>query len=94
MSVATKNANAKMIAALDASTEAMVTVEKRKTVDLERLAKFSSIGFFIGGPGLRWWYGVLDKVIKGPNKSILVLKKVGLDQFVFAPLFLVGTITN
>lgn len=69
-------------------------VEKRKTIDIERLAKFSSIGFFIGGPGLRWWYGVLDKLIKGPNKSILVLKKVGLDQFVFAPLFLVSSIDN
>lgn len=65
-------------------------VEKKKKIDIERLAKFSSIGFFIGGPGLRLWYGVLDKVVKGSNKSILVLKKVGLDQFVFAPLFLVS----
>ena len=64
-------------------------VEKKYDLDLVRTIKFGSIGFFIGGPGLRAWYGILDKAVKGKTKSIVTLKKVGLDQIVFAPIFLV-----
>ncbi|KAL1380477.1 hypothetical protein pipiens_014165 [Culex pipiens pipiens] len=47
------------------------------------------------GPGLRKWYGVLDKHVTGRTKATTTLKKVTLDQLVFAPIFLgtlIGTI--
>lgn len=33
------------------------------------------------------WYGYLDK-IKSGSKTIVTFKKVALDQFVFAPIFI------
>lgn len=41
----------------------------------------------IQGPGLRFWYGFLNKHV-GSQGTTVVLKKVALDQLVFAPIFL------
>lgn len=61
-------------------------IEKRSP-DLKRTLKFSSIGFFIGGPVLRLWYGILNKHIGSKGKYVAI-KKVFIDQAVFAPTFL------
>lgn len=76
---------------------AQTFVEKRtlSTIDRMRAVRFFGIGFFIGGPGLRKWYGVLDKHVVGSNKAVTTFKKVALDQIIFAPVFLgtlIGTI--
>lgn len=76
---------------------AQTLIEKRnlKTLDGMRAFRFFGIGFCIGGPGLRKWYGVLDKHITGKTKAVATFKKVALDQLVFAPVFLgtlIGTI--
>lgn len=38
------------------------------------------------------WYGYLDK-IKSGSKTIVTFKKVALDQFIFAPIFIGGLIS-
>ncbi|XP_034943333.1 protein Mpv17 [Chelonus insularis] len=65
-------------------------VEKRKFKDLDfiRTAQFYAIGFCIGGPATRTWYGILDKYI-GSKGNTVVLKKVACDQLLFAPTFIV-----
>nr|XP_004928522.1 protein Mpv17 [Bombyx mori] len=66
-----------------------VIIEKTywRDTDIQRTLKFGSIGFFIGGPALRTWYGVLNKYV-GSQGKIVTIKKVFLDQFLFAPSFL------
>lgn len=39
------------------------------------------------GPPLRFWYGILDKYL-GSNTKTAALKKVAVDQGIFAPFFL------
>lgn len=63
-----------------------------KQVDFKRTIKFSSIGFVIGGPALRFWYGILNRYIGSKGKTVAV-KKVFCDQAVFAPLFLYMLLT-
>ncbi|XP_055546142.1 protein Mpv17-like [Wyeomyia smithii] len=76
---------------------AQTLIEKRKLTGIDgmRAFRFFGIGFCMGGPGLRKWYGVLDKRITGSNKTLNTFKKVALDQLLFAPVFLgllIGTI--
>lgn len=40
------------------------------------------------GPALRFWYGILNKHIGSTGKTV-ALKKVFVDQFVFAPTFII-----
>lgn len=54
---------------------------------LKRTMQFASIGFCVGGPALRFWYGLLNKYI-GASGSKVVLTKVFIDQVIFAPTFL------
>ncbi|CAO1378730.1 unnamed protein product [Diamesa hyperborea] len=63
-------------------------VEKKDNFDVKRCSQFFFIGFAIGGPGLRKWYGVLEKTFNSPNRAANTFKKVALDQVLFAPIFL------
>lgn len=52
--------------------------------------------FHIQGPSVRFWYGVMDKSIKVKSPLHRTLIKVGIDQIIFAPIFialLVSTIS-
>lgn len=64
-------------------------IEKKSVqdTDFRRTIQFSSIGLFVGGPALRFWYGVLNKYV-GSSGATVVLKKVFVDQAVFAPVFI------
>lgn len=42
----------------------------------------------IQGPGLRFWYGLIDSKITTASRSLKTLQKVVVDQLVFAPMFL------
>lgn len=44
---------------------------------------------FAGGLGLRKWYGVLNNTFsKSSNKTANAIKKMAMDQIVFAPIFI------
>ena len=60
-------------------------VEKRgKQHDVRRTIGMSSIGLFVIGPMMRYWYIFLDRAVKGAATSD-ALKKMVIDQTVFAP---------
>ncbi|XP_053601404.1 protein Mpv17 [Plodia interpunctella] len=63
-------------------------IEKKSTdINYKRTLQFTSIGMFVGGPALHVWYGVLHRYIGSAGKSVAI-KKVFVDQCVFAPVFL------
>ncbi|XP_070500048.1 mitochondrial inner membrane protein Mpv17 [Chironomus tepperi] len=67
-------------------------VENKKELDYKRSANFLLIGF-CGGLGLRKWYGALNSTFQGSNKTVCTIKKVAVDQLVFAPVF-IGTLIS
>lgn len=67
---------------------AQQAVEKKgKSHDLMRTTKMTLMGLCVLGPGLRTWYIILDRVVKGAGTSA-ALKKMLLDQTIWAPSFL------
>ncbi|CAH1773320.1 unnamed protein product [Owenia fusiformis] len=63
-------------------------IERKPQLEIKRSARFFCFGAFFGGPVLRGWYGVLDKVVKPKNANLAALGKVSFDQLFFAPCFL------
>ncbi|XP_062520693.1 protein Mpv17-like [Corticium candelabrum] len=53
-----------------------------------RSIKMGTIGLFFTGPVLRFWYIRLDKLVPGTPTLPRVVKRIALDQAIFAPLFL------
>ncbi|XP_071442460.1 mitochondrial inner membrane protein Mpv17-like [Hetaerina americana] len=73
----------------DTVAQTLIEKKKYKEYDFMRTARFFGIGVFIAGPGLKSWYGFLDKhIAKRKTGTTAVLKKVFVDQAVFAPNFL------
>lgn len=70
-------------------------IERRRYTDLDfvRTAKFGCIGFFMVGPTVRTWYGILDKLF-GSKGTTTTLKKVACDQLLFAPIFIATLIST
>ncbi|KAG6453645.1 hypothetical protein O3G_MSEX008252 [Manduca sexta] len=76
-----------LMGAGDITSQTLFEDNSFKHVDYKRSLKFASIGFFIGGPTLRMWYGVLNRHV-GSQGKIVAVKKVLVDQLLFAPSFL------
>ncbi|CAK1599754.1 unnamed protein product [Parnassius mnemosyne] len=76
-----------LMGAGDFISQTVIEKKSVKYVDYKRTLRFSSIGFFVGGPALRAWYGFLNKYIGSKGKAVAI-KKVFVDQFIFAPTFL------
>lgn len=55
--------------------------------------KYESILFIFQGPAVRTWYGILDKYI-GSKGGLVTIKKVAIDQILFAPTFIVVLLTT
>ncbi|XP_073830916.1 mitochondrial inner membrane protein MPV17 [Musca autumnalis] len=66
---------------------AQTFVEKKsfKDVDLIRTAKYGSMGMLFVGPILKYWYGLLDRQIRGKQGVSRALKKMVVDQAIMAP---------
>ncbi|KAI0218367.1 Protein Mpv17 [Lamellibrachia satsuma] len=69
---------------------AQFVVEKKSIDDYSatRTGRFLVFGTFALGPLLRTWYLVLDRIIVSPPSGLTTLKKVALDQMMFAPTVL------
>lgn len=52
--------------------------------DIKRTVGMASIGIFVVGPAMRYWYILLDRTIRG-SRPFDAMKKVLLDQTIFAP---------
>ncbi|XP_077990365.1 mitochondrial inner membrane protein Mpv17-like [Glandiceps talaboti] len=64
-------------------------VERRgRNHNIYRTIRTSAFGLFIGGPTLRGWYVLLDKIYKGSRPQIGALQKMCTDQIIMAPLFI------
>lgn len=81
-----------LMAAGDLISQTVIEKKALKHIDYKRTIGFSSIGFFVGGPALRVWYGLLNKYIGAGGKTV-ALKKVFVDQVIFAPAFLLIILT-
>jgi len=64
-----------------------------KPYDWVRTARFAGIGLCVVGPTLQVWYKALDRYIvySGAKGAFM---KVGVDQLLFAPIFLVTFIST
>ncbi|CAH2267166.1 jg2901 [Pararge aegeria aegeria] len=76
-----------LMGAGDIISQTLIEKKSIAAVDFKRTLQFSSIGFFVGGPALRVWYGLLNKHVGASGKTV-AMKKVFVDQFIFAPTFL------
>lgn len=66
-----------------------VFVEKKSVNEYkwQHTARFFALGVFMITPALTTWYGILHRKI-GSGKGLTAIKKVALDQGLFAPSFL------
>ncbi|XP_046970599.1 protein Mpv17 [Vanessa cardui] len=76
-----------LMGAGDIISQTCIENKSVENFDYKRTIKFSSIGFFVGGPALRAWYGLLNKHVGVGGKTVAI-KKVFVDQAIFAPGFL------
>ncbi|XP_065333291.1 protein Mpv17-like [Cloeon dipterum] len=74
---------------------AQVTLDKKTllAIDVRRTGTFTAIGFFYLGPSLRLWYGTLQSLFGTGGQPKVALKKVVLDQVLFAPAVLASILT-
>ncbi|KAK5582942.1 hypothetical protein RB653_004531 [Dictyostelium firmibasis] len=61
-------------------------------LNYKRVITMSTVGVLYSGPMLHYWYKSLDVMIKGESKSV-VIKKMLVDQLVFAPFAIGGFMT-
>ncbi|XP_065843859.1 protein Mpv17-like [Oscarella lobularis] len=65
-----------------------------KRHDFYRTGVMTFTGLCIAGPVLRFWYLSLERLVPGKGSFTVVLKKIALDQLLFAPVFLAGFFTT
>jgi len=54
-----------------------------------RTARMACVGFILSGPMLHQWYKVLDRMVPGTGKAV-VIKKIAADQLIYTPISLVA----
>lgn len=82
-----------IMAAGDALCQTFVEKRELHNVDVNRMLKFGAVGVVYVGPILKVWYGTLDKIVPKESPPLKrALKKMALDQTVFAPSFIASLI--
>ncbi|XP_064411151.1 protein Mpv17 [Latimeria chalumnae] len=71
----------------DVISQQLVERKGLRDHSVKRTAKMMAIGFCFVGPVVGGWYKTLDRLVAGGSKTA-ALKKMLLDQCVFAPCFL------
>jgi len=61
-------------------------IDKRESLDLERLGRMASFGLLVHGPTGHFFYNWLDKTIPG-TEALAVASKVFVDQVIWNPIF-------
>ena len=62
--------------------------------DWVRTVRFGAVGTLYIAPGIHYWYNILATRLAPGTSAVAVLKRVALDQFVFAPPFIAGLLTT
>lgn len=62
-------------------------------IDWGRTVRFTFVGAAVVAPALHLWYGVLLRWLPGTAPTTVV-KRVALDQLLFAPVFLAGFLST
>lgn len=69
-----------------------LVVEANKELDTKRLAIFTGLGGVMVGPALHTWYSLLHRSFPAQTKAGIG-KRLLLDQFLFAPIFIPSFLT-
>ncbi|XP_022909412.1 mitochondrial inner membrane protein Mpv17 [Onthophagus taurus] len=77
-----------LMSAGDIIAQTVIYKRSFNEIDLRRTRQFACLGFFLVGPTTSTWYRFLARKIVSTNTRG-TLKKVVLDQCVFAPSFIV-----
>ena len=60
--------------------------EIHQIFDYWQLARMAAIGFFLWGPALHAWYGLMSRILPGTD-MLSAFKKMALGQVSFGPAF-------
>eukprot|EP00761_Pharyngomonas_kirbyi_P014723 gb/GECH01014753.1/.p1 GENE.gb/GECH01014753.1/~~gb/GECH01014753.1/.p1 ORF type:complete len:219 (+),score=25.98 gb/GECH01014753.1/:1-657(+) len=60
------------------------TLEGRNKWDWKRTLRTGGVGFCLSGPGMHFWYKILDRLFTS-HSTVTSLKKLAMDQLGFAP---------
>ena len=61
--------------------------------DLRRTSRFAFVGMVFVAPMCHTWFGYLHRMVRG-DTLLAALKRVILDQLIFAPIMIPGFMTN
>lgn len=81
-----------LMGAGDVISQFVVEQKKFEQFQWQRTFRFFGLGTFFVGPTLGTWYGALHRHI-GSGKGIVAVKKVAVDQLIFAPGFIAAFLT-
>jgi len=64
-----------------------LVIDKVSQFDFYRLFVTCTLGFVLVGPGLHVWYSTLGRIVTATG-SVGAMIRMGLDQFLWAPVFI------
>jgi protein Mpv17 len=71
---------------LEGSSTAAADKEKKRRLNLTRIATSAAVGFFYFGPAAHVWYGWIFRILPGTS-LFSILQKAALGQMFFGPSF-------